>query len=44
VDFCLLGPLVVRSGDELLPVAPGRQRAVLAALLVRAGKVVPGTR
>ena len=41
MEFCLLGPLVVRSGEELLPVAQGKQRAVLAALLVRAGKVVP---
>jgi DNA-binding SARP family transcriptional activator len=41
VEFCLLGPLVVRSDGMLLPIAQGKQRAVLAALLVRAGKVVP---
>jgi DNA-binding SARP family transcriptional activator len=41
VEFCLLGPLVVRSDGTLLPIAQGKQRAVLAALLVRAGKVVP---
>jgi DNA-binding SARP family transcriptional activator len=41
VEFCLLGPLVVRSDGALLPIAQGKQRAVLAALLVRAGKVVP---
>jgi DNA-binding SARP family transcriptional activator len=41
VEFCLLGPLVVRSDGTLLPIAQGKQRAVLAALLVRAGEVVP---
>ena len=41
MEFCLLGPLVVRSDGALLPIAQGKQRAVLAALLVRAGKVVP---
>ena len=41
MEFCLLGPLVVRSDGARLPIAQGKQRAVLAALLVRAGKVVP---
>jgi hypothetical protein len=41
VEFCLLGPLVVRPDGTLPPMARGKQRAVLAALLVRAGEVVP---
>jgi DNA-binding SARP family transcriptional activator len=41
VEFCLLGPLIVRSGDTVLPIPQGKQRAVLAVLLVRAGQVVP---
>jgi DNA-binding SARP family transcriptional activator len=40
LEFCLLGPLVVRSGEVALPVPRGRQRAVLAALLLNAGRVV----
>jgi DNA-binding SARP family transcriptional activator len=40
-EYCLLGPLVVRRGDVTLPVAPGKQRAVLAALLLSADRVVP---
>jgi DNA-binding SARP family transcriptional activator len=43
VEFCLLGPLVVRSGETVLPVPQGKQRAVLAVLLVRAGQVVPAS-
>jgi DNA-binding SARP family transcriptional activator len=39
--FGVLGPLVVRDGDRLISVPAGRQRALLAALLVRAGTVVP---
>jgi DNA-binding SARP family transcriptional activator/tetratricopeptide (TPR) repeat protein len=38
--FCLLGPLVVRSGGVEVPVPRGKQRAVLAALLLSAGRVV----
>jgi DNA-binding SARP family transcriptional activator/Tfp pilus assembly protein PilF len=41
VEFCLIGPLVVRSGQAVLPIPQGKQRAVLAVLLVRAGQVVP---
>jgi DNA-binding SARP family transcriptional activator len=41
MEFCLLGPLLVRSGGVLVPVAPGRQRAVLAALLLSGNRVVP---
>jgi len=43
VEFCLLGPLVVRSGDAVVPIPQGKQRAVLAVLLVRAGQVVPAS-
>ena len=39
-EFCLLGPLLVRSGGAAVPVQRGKQQAVLAALLLRAGKVV----
>ena len=39
-DFCLLGPLLVRSGGAVVPVRRGKQRAVLAALLLPGGKVV----
>jgi DNA-binding SARP family transcriptional activator/tetratricopeptide (TPR) repeat protein len=41
MDFCLLGPLAVRCGDKVVPVRPGKQRAVLAALLLNANRVVP---
>src|ERR1700683_2184115 len=41
MDFCLLGPLAVRCGDRLVPGLPGKQRAVLAALLLNANRVVP---
>jgi DNA-binding SARP family transcriptional activator/Tfp pilus assembly protein PilF len=39
-QFCLLGPLTVRCGGTVLAVPRGRQRAVLAALLLRANHVV----
>jgi DNA-binding SARP family transcriptional activator len=39
-EFCLLGPLLVRRGGVPVPVTPGKQRAVLAALLLRADRVV----
>jgi DNA-binding SARP family transcriptional activator/tetratricopeptide (TPR) repeat protein len=41
MEFGLLGPVLVRRGDAELPVAAGKQRAVLAALLLAAGRVVP---
>jgi DNA-binding SARP family transcriptional activator len=41
MDFCLLGPLTVRSGTAVVPIPRGKQRAVLAALLLTAGQVVP---
>src|SRR4029077_1153000 len=40
LEFCLLGPVVVRSGGVALPVPRGRQRAVLAVLLLNAGRGV----
>ena len=40
-EFCLLGPLVVRCGGVVVRVQPGKQRVVLAALLLDAGRVVP---
>jgi DNA-binding SARP family transcriptional activator len=39
-EFCLLGPLVVRSETAVVPVPQGKQRAVLATLLLSAGQVV----
>lgn len=38
--FGLLGPLQVRDGDAWLEVTAPRQRALLAALLLKAGRVV----
>jgi DNA-binding SARP family transcriptional activator/tetratricopeptide (TPR) repeat protein len=40
LEFCLLGPVVVRCGGAALPVSRGRQRTVLAVLLLNAGRVV----
>jgi DNA-binding SARP family transcriptional activator/tetratricopeptide (TPR) repeat protein len=40
IEFGLLGPITVRSEGVALPVLPGKQRAVLAALLLKAGQVV----
>jgi DNA-binding SARP family transcriptional activator len=40
-EFCLLGPLLVRHDGVVVPVAPGKQRALLAALLLSAGQLVP---
>ncbi len=40
IEFCLLGPLTVRSGTAVVPVPHGKQRAVLAALLLSVGRVV----
>jgi DNA-binding SARP family transcriptional activator len=40
LEFCLLGPVVVRRGGVALPLPRGRQRAVLAVLLLNAGRVV----
>ncbi len=40
MEFCLLGPLLVRRGKIALPVLPGKQRVLLAALLLRANCMV----
>jgi len=39
-QFCLLGPLLVRCGGVAVPVLSGKQRAVLAGLLLNPGRVV----
>jgi DNA-binding SARP family transcriptional activator/Tfp pilus assembly protein PilF len=39
--FGVLGSLLVRDGDAVIAVSAGRQKVLLAALLVRAGAVVP---
>ena len=41
VEFCLLGPLAVRVGGRQIAISAGKQRVVLAALLLNAGQVVP---
>ncbi|MCU7822098.1 BTAD domain-containing putative transcriptional regulator [Kitasatospora sp. DSM 101779] len=41
MEFGILGPLLVRDGEGDRPVAAAKQRALLAALLVRRGQVVP---
>jgi DNA-binding SARP family transcriptional activator/Tfp pilus assembly protein PilF len=41
VEFGLLGPLVVCSGGRGVSVSAGKQRVLLAALLLRANQVVP---
>jgi DNA-binding SARP family transcriptional activator/tetratricopeptide (TPR) repeat protein len=41
LEFSLLGPVLVRRGDEVLSVPAGKQRALLAALLLNDGRVVP---
>jgi DNA-binding SARP family transcriptional activator/tetratricopeptide (TPR) repeat protein len=40
MEFGLLGPLLVRSGGRALPVRPGKQRALLAALLLNSNRTV----
>jgi DNA-binding SARP family transcriptional activator len=40
MEFCLLGPLMVRCDGAAVPVQRGKQRAVLAVLLLNAGQVV----
>ncbi|GGQ85374.1 AfsR/SARP family transcriptional regulator [Kitasatospora griseola] len=41
MEFGILGPLLVRDGTGARPVPAAKQRALLAALLVRRGQVVP---
>ena len=40
VEFCLLGPLLARRGALAVPIPPGNQRTLLAALLLNANRVV----
>lgn len=40
MDFRLLGPLEVSDGETILPLAGGRQRALLAVLLLHANRTV----
>jgi len=40
MEFCLLGPMMVRSGGEIIPVPGGKLRAALAALLLSPGRTV----
>jgi DNA-binding SARP family transcriptional activator len=39
--FGVLGPLLVRNGDAVVPVPAARHRVLLAALLLHAGTMVP---
>ena len=43
-EFCLLGPLLVRCGGRVVRLPAGKQRAVLAALLLQANRVVTADR
>ncbi len=36
--FCLLGPLLVRQDEAVVPIAAGKQRVLLAALLLNPGR------
>lgn len=40
MEFCLLGPIMVHSGETALALPRGKQRAVLAALLLAANQAV----
>jgi YVTN family beta-propeller protein len=44
MEFRVLGPLEVRDGDGELALGRGKQRALLAVLLIHAGDVVPADR
>ena len=44
MDFRILGPLEVADDDRVLALGRGRQRALLAILLLRANQVVPTER
>jgi DNA-binding SARP family transcriptional activator len=40
IEFGVLGPLLVRCGAARLPIPPGKQRALLAGLLLAANQIV----
>jgi DNA-binding SARP family transcriptional activator/predicted negative regulator of RcsB-dependent stress response len=40
LEFCVLGPLLVRRAGRVVRVSAGRQQALLAALLLNSGRVV----
>jgi DNA-binding SARP family transcriptional activator/tetratricopeptide (TPR) repeat protein len=40
MEFYLLGPLMVRSGGDVVPIRPGKERSVLAALLLQGNRIV----
>ena len=40
LEFCVLGPLQVRSGGRVVELGPDRRRTILAALVVDVGRVV----
>src|SRR5262245_49930294 len=40
MDYCLLGTVEVRDGGRALPLGRGKQRALLALLLLHAGEPV----
>src|SRR5205814_1115837 len=40
LDFRVLGPVEVRDGDRLLPLGGGRQKALLALLVMRRGEAL----
>jgi DNA-binding SARP family transcriptional activator len=44
VDYRVLGPIEVRSGNETIEVGRGKQRALLAVLALNTGRVVPAER
>ena len=44
MEFCILGPLEARADDRLLPVRGGKQKALLALLLLNANEVVSSER
>ncbi|HYI35656.1 MAG TPA: BTAD domain-containing putative transcriptional regulator [Thermoleophilaceae bacterium] len=44
MEFRILGPLEVSDGEAALPVAGATERALLVALILRVGRVVPADR
>jgi predicted ATPase/DNA-binding SARP family transcriptional activator len=44
VDYAILGPVVVRSGDHMVTLAAAKPRALLARLLIDANRPIPAER